>query len=67
MKHLVEVELVIRGDNDAFVDDPAGEVARLISEVAYDIKHSSEYCERNIYDTNGNKVGAFSFEVNHDD
>ena len=66
MRHLVEFSAVINSDNDAFVDNEAAEVARILREMADDIAGSSVYCEGNLTDVNGNKCGVFLFEVNQE-
>ena len=67
MRHLVEFELKINADNDAFVDNEAAETARILHDIADDIAGSTTYCEGNCIDLNGNKVGSFLFEVTRDD
>jgi len=64
MRHLVEFQVAINSDNDAFVDRPDQEVARILRDVANSIEGSSTYCEGNTVDVNGNTVGSFLFEVN---
>ena len=63
----VEFDLALRSGNDAFVDCPSFETARILRELADDIEASSNYCEGSLRDVNGNTVGSFSFEVNEDD
>jgi len=67
MKHLVEFELALKSDNDAFVDHEAAEVARILRSIATSIDGSSTYCEGDCVDLNGNRVGSFHFQVNRED
>ena len=66
MRHLVEFSMAVNSDNDAFVDCPSFETARILREVADDIEAASMYSEGNCVDVNGNTVGSFLFEVNDD-
>ena len=59
----VILDVALRSDNDAFVDCPSYETARILRELADDIEASSMYCEANLTDINGNRVGSFKFEV----
>lgn len=65
MRNLVELEVKINSDNDAFVENPAAETARILRGVADSID-STDYCQLSLYDSNGNRVGSFCFEVNED-
>jgi hypothetical protein len=67
MRHLVEFQVAINSDNDAFVENEAAETARILREVADDIAASTVYCEGNCRDNNGNTVGSFLFDVTRDD
>ena len=67
MRNLVEFEVAINSDNDAFVDNEATEVARILREVADDIAASTTYCEGDLRDINGNTVGSFLFDVTRDE
>lgn len=61
MKFLMEIEC----DNDAFVDHPSGEVARLLRYAAERIEdtpiHERAVPIGTLWDTNGNRVGFFHF------
>jgi len=67
MTPLVRFGLALNSDNDAFVDCPSFETARILRDVADSIETSSMYCAGDCVDINGNKVGSFDFEVNRDD
>lgn len=67
MRDLVEFEMKIHSSNAAFEENPAGEVARILRDIANDIEGSHTYCEGNCRDLNGNTVGSFSFEVDEED
>ena len=60
------LDVALRSDNDAFVDCPSFETARILRELADDIEASSMHCAGNLTDINGNRVGSFFFEVNRD-
>lgn len=47
--------------NSAFADDPEGETARILRGLADIIERGAR--SSNVYDSNGNKVGAFWLEL----
>ena len=59
----VKLDVALRSDNDAFVDCPSYETARILRELANNIEASGMYCEGNLTDINGNRVGSFLFNV----
>jgi hypothetical protein len=59
----VILDVALRSDNDAFVDCPSYETARILRELADDIEASSMYCSGNLTDINGNRAGSFEFKV----
>jgi hypothetical protein len=59
----VTLNVALRSDNDAFVDCPSYETARILRELADDIEASSMYREGDLTDINGNRVGSFEFKV----
>ena len=62
----VKLDVALRSCNDAFVDCPSFETARILRELADDIEASSMHCAGNLTDVNGNRVGSFFFEVEED-
>ena len=54
-------KLTIRIDNDAFKDDAAVEVARILRRLARDIVVKDVESGMKLYDVNGNAVGTITF------
>ena len=52
-------KLTINTDNDAFSTDAAAEIAEILGKVAHKLM-ATEEDGGNVYDSNGNKVGAWS-------
>jgi hypothetical protein len=53
--------VTIECDNDAFVDNPNAEVARILKVVVHRVKEGERY--GNLHDINGNYVGDFAYET----
>lgn len=63
----VELELKLHSSNQAFVDAPVLETVRILRELADDIAETVHgYCEGDLVDANGNRVGSFEFRVTED-
>ena len=63
-----EFSLTFRMNNAAFVDDPAGEVARILREVAGNVERGEGFTigeneMRPIRDSNGNRVGEYCADL----
>ena len=52
--------LEIRTDNDAFADDPAAEVVRILKGVVTALERGTRGAP--LHDINGNRVGRFDLE-----
>lgn len=61
----VEFELNIDSGNAAMVDDHRSEIADMLEETARKIREC--YTDGMLMDTNGNKVGSWSLELEEDD
>lgn len=53
--------ILIHTDNDAFMEDPGAEIARILQELAKDVE-SRGPSDKKLRDVNGNTVGEASFE-----
>ena len=55
------ITLTINTDNDAFQDDPWGEVASILESIATDMREHPNLEDRHskVYDSNGNTCGTF--------
>lgn len=53
-----QVRITIKTDNDAFVESPTGEIARILRKLAQDIETDGGFGP--VMDINGNKVGTAS-------
>jgi hypothetical protein len=53
--------VTIECNNDAFVDDPNAEVARILHKIADRLTAADEIAGR-VNDVNGNRVGTFAYE-----
>ena len=54
----------IRTDNAAFADDAAPEVARILRDIASRLESGSTGAP--VHDINGNRVGSWRLETEHD-
>ena len=52
------MKINFKTDNDAFMQDKAQEISRILEEINTKIKHGYE--SGNVYDINGNRVGEWS-------
>lgn len=51
------ITLTINTENDAFQEDPWGEVASILESIATNMRNDQQLTHFSIYDSNGNKVG----------
>ena len=61
---MATVTITIETTNDAFNDGAHGafEVARILGELADTVRSDGTICQRSLWDSNGNRVGAMSIE-----
>jgi hypothetical protein len=55
----MKVKIEIACDNDAFAEDPAGEVSRILQQLAEDVTQACTSGSQDLFDINGNKVGKY--------
>lgn len=65
---MAEFSLTFRMDNAAFADDPAGEVARILRDVADKVTRGDGFTVgdaelRPIRDSNGNRIGEYCADL----
>jgi hypothetical protein len=64
---MAEFQLSIDSANDAFAENPYGEVARILRNVADRVDQGEEASHyKNVIDFNGNVVGRFRFILDTD-
>jgi hypothetical protein len=56
------IKIEFKTDNAAFDDMPGLEVARILRALAAKLESATGATNGPIHDTNGNRVGAYSFE-----
>jgi hypothetical protein len=52
-----KITITIDTDNDAFQDDPKGQIADILESIAHNARGGADF-EDYVYDVNGNKCGT---------
>jgi hypothetical protein len=52
-----QITITINTDNDAFQDDPQGQIADILESIAHNARGGADF-EDYVYDVNGNKCGT---------
>lgn len=53
-----KITIIINTDNDAFQDDPYGQIADILESIAHNAREGSMDTQEGVYDVNGNKCGT---------
>lgn len=53
-----KITIIIHTDNDAFQDDPYGQIADILESIAHNAREGTMDTEESVYDVNGNKCGT---------